>query len=164
MLKEYFNPSFDYATDVTVVAGEVTSIQMGGIRLVTVEGAADGEYAIWDSTGNTMYASYNEPDIIITAPPGTYTLKEYFNPAFTYATDVEVAAGEVTNVFMGAIRYHGTLDYDIYSGGELVSSYNVPEAIITAPPGTYVLTEYFNDENVLATNVVVVARQITEVP
>ena len=75
-----------------------------------------------------------------------------------------MAAGELTRVIMGAIRYNGTLAYDIYADGALVSSYNEPELIITAPPGTYVLTEYFDDENVLATNVVVTAGQITDVP
>lgn len=164
VLKEYFNADFDYATNVIVVAGETTTVQMGGIKLVTVEGAADGTYGIYDSSGQTRYASYNDPDIIITAPAGTFTLKEYFNPDFTYASNVEVVAGEVTEVEMGAIRYNGTLAYDIYVGGELVSSFNEPSLIITAPTGTYTLTEYFDDENVLATNVIVTAGAITDVP
>lgn len=164
VLKEYFNPSFDYAREVTVVAGETTTVAMGGIKLVTVSGAADGTYGIYDSAGATAYATYKEPNVIITAPAGTFTLKEYFNPDFTYASDVAVVAGEVTEVPMGAIRYTGTLAYDIYAGGALVSSYNEAGLIITAPAGTYTLTEYFDDENVLANNVVVTVGAITDVP
>jgi hypothetical protein len=163
-LKEYFNANFDYATNVTVVAGETTTVEMGGIRLVTVGGAADGTYGIYDSAGTTVYASYNEPDVIVTAPAGTFTLKEYFNDEFTYASNVRIRAGEVTNVEMGAIRYNGTQAYDIYVGGTLVSSYNDPGAIITAPAGTYTLMKYFDDDTVLATNVVVVAGAVTDAP
>lgn len=164
VLKEYFNGDFEFARDVVVVAGEVTTVEMGGIKLVTVAGASDGAYAIYSADGTTVYATYNEPNVITTAPAGTFTLKEYFNDAFTYASDVTVQAGEVTTVEMGAIRYNGTLAYDIYTGGALVSSYNEPGRIITAPPGTYALTEYFDDEHILATNVVVTAGAITDVP
>lgn len=162
-LKEYFNGDFAYATDVEVTAGETTDVEMGGVTLITVPGASDGTYAIYDSTGGTVYATYNEPNVVITAPAGTFTLKEYFNDDFTYATGIEVRAGEVTSVPMGAIRYSGVLDYDIYADGQLLSSYNERDLIITAPPGTYMLTEYFDDENVLAT-IVVVAGAVTNVP
>lgn len=164
VLKEYFNGSFDYATGVTVVAGETTTVEMGAVELVTVAGAVEGEYAIYDSTGTTVYATYNEPDVIITAPPGTFVLKEYFNDRFTYASNVLVQAGEVTTVTMGAIRYNGTQAYDIYIGGTLVSSYNEPGDIVTAPPGTYTLMKYFDDTTVLALNVVVTAGAITDAP
>ncbi len=163
-LKEYFNEDFTYATEVTVIAGETTTVEMGGIELVTVPGAADGTYGIYDESGAVVYASYNDPDVIITAPEGTFTLKEYFNSDFTYAFDVAVTAGAATTVEMGAIRYNGSLDYDIYVSGQLVSSYNEHGLIITAPAGTYTLTEYFDDENVLATDVVVVAGAVTDVP
>lgn len=163
VLREYFNGNFDYATAVTVEAGATTLVPMGGIKLVTVPGSVEGDYAIYDSTGETVYATYNEPDIIITAPPGTFTLKEYFNDLFTYASDVEVVAGAVTTVEMGAIRYNGALAYDIYLGGTLVSSFNEAGDIVTAPLGTYTLMKYFDDETVLATNVVVTAGNITEV-
>ena len=161
-LKEYFNGYFDYATNVVVVAGETTTVEMGGIKLVTVEGASDGTYAVYDSGGTVTYATYNEPDVIITAPPGTFTLKEYFNDKFTYASNVQVLAGEVTTVPMGAIRYNGSQAYDIYVGGTLVSSYNEAGAVITAPAGTYTLMKYFDDETVLAGNVVVIAGAITD--
>ena len=163
-LKEYFNGDFEYATNVVVVAGETTTVEMGGIKLVTVAGASDGTYAIYDSGGAVAYATYNEPDVIITAPPGTFTLKEYFNDKFTYASNVEVQAGAVTTVTMGAIRYSGSQAYDIYVGGTLVSSYNEAGEVITAPAGTYTLMKYFDDETVLATNVVVTAGTITDAP
>lgn len=163
-LREYFNGDFDYATNVIVVAGETTTVEMGGIKLVTVAGAADGTYGIYDSGGTTVYATYNEPDVIITAPAGTFALKEYFNDKFTYASNVQVQAGQVTTVAMGAIRYNGTQAYDIYAGGTIVSSYNEAGAIITAPAGTYTLTKYFDDETILATSVVVIAGAITDVP
>ena len=102
--------------------------------------------------------------MIITAPPGTFTLKEYFNDKFTYASDVQVEAGEVTDVPMGAIRYNGSQAYDIYVSGTLVSSYNEAGAVITAPAGTYTLMKYFDDETVLANNVVVIAGAITDAP
>ena len=60
-LKEYFNRDFDYATNVAVVAGETTTVEMGGVKLVTVAGASDGTYAIYDSAGIVTYATYNEP-------------------------------------------------------------------------------------------------------
>ena len=163
-LKEYFNGDFDYATNVVVVAGETTTVEMGGIKLVTVAGASDGTYAIYDSGGTVTYATYNDSDVIITAPAGTFTLKEYFNDKFTYASNVQVQAGVVTTVPMGAIRYNGTLAYDIYVAGTIVSSYNEAGAVITAPAGTYTLMKYFDDETVLATNVVVTAGAITDVP
>jgi len=163
-LKEYFNGDFVYATGVTVTAGEVTTVQMGGIELTTVTGAVDGTYGIYDETGEEVFSTYNDPDIIITAPAGTFTLKEYFNDRFTYGSDVQVIAGEVTTVPMGAIRFNGPLAYDIYVGGEIVSSYNDPQVAVTAPAGTYTLTKYFDDDVVLATDVVVTAGAVTDVP
>ncbi len=164
VLREYFNASFDYATNVVVTEGEVTTVEMGAIRLVTVEDAGYGEYAIWSEDGGSVYAAYKSPNELVTAPPGVFTLKQYFNPAFTYASDVVVQAGEVTTVTMGAIRYNGTMDYDIYLDGDLVRSYNVAGTTVTVPPGTYLLTKYFDDETVIATHVVVTAGAVTEVP
>ncbi|MBN1511280.1 MAG: hypothetical protein JXB13_04645 [Phycisphaerae bacterium] len=163
-LKEYFNGDFVYATGVTVTAGEVTTIEMGGIELTTVTGAVDGTYGIYDEAGEEVFSTYNDPDIIVTAPAGTFTLKEYFNDRFTYASDVQVIAGEATTVPMGAIRFNGPLAYDIYVGGEIVSSYNDPQVAVTAPAGTYTLTKYFDEDVVLATDVVVTAGAVTEVP
>ncbi len=77
---------------------------------------------------------------------------------------MQVIAGEVTTVPMGAIRFNGPMAYDIYVGGELVASYNDPEVAVTAPPGTYTLTKYFDEDVVLATDVVVTAGAITDVP
>lgn len=164
VLKEYYNANFDYATSVTVTAGQTTTVAMGGIKLIIVPGATEGTYGIYDSSGTTAYATYNDPNVIITAPPGTFVLKEYFNPDFTYASNVQVTAGAVTEVRMGAIRYNGSMAYDIYSGGERVSSYNDAGAIITAPAGTYTLTKYYDANTVLATGVVVTAGTITDVP
>lgn len=163
-LKEYFNANFTYASNVSVVAGETTEVQMGGIKLVTVANASDGSYAICDETGGTTYANYNDPNVIITAPAGTFVLKEYFNPDWTYASSVVVAAGATTTVTLGAIRYNGSMSYDIYSGGALVSSYNEAGLIISAPAGTYTLTKYFDADTVLATGVVVTAGAVTDVP
>lgn len=162
-LKEYYNGDFTYASDVVVEAGATTTVRMGGIKLIAVEGAVEATYGIYDATGSTCYASYNDPDVIITAPAGTFTLKEYFNADFTYASNVEVEPGSVTEVEMGAIRYGGSQSYDIYVGGALVSSNNDPDTIVTAPAGTYELRKYFDDEVVLATGVVVEAGAVTEV-
>ena len=162
-LKEYFNNDFTYASNVQVTAGALTTVTMGGIKLVTVAGAVEGEYAVYDETGTTVYVTRNDPDVVITAPAGTFTLKEYYNDDFTYASNVVVTAGATTTVTMVAIRYNGTLAYDIYTGGALVSTYNDAGAIVTAPPGTYTLTEYYDDQHVLATSVVVTAGNITDV-
>ncbi|MBN2446247.1 MAG: hypothetical protein JXO22_05960 [Phycisphaerae bacterium] len=163
-LKEYFNAGFSYATSVVVAEGAVTTVEMGGIKLISVPGSVDANYGIYNRAGTITFASYNEPDIIITAPPGVYTLKEYFNAGFTYANNVQVTAGEVTEVEMGAIRYNGPFSYDIYSGGNLVSSYNDAGTIVTAPPGTYLLTKYYDPDTVLAGHVVVTAGAITDAP
>jgi hypothetical protein len=160
-LTEYFNSHFVYAENVLVNAGETTVVTMGAIQLVTVAGAVDGSYDIYNAAGAVNYAQANDPNDLITAPPGTFVLKQYFNGDFTYAADVAVTAGATTVVRMGGIRYHGTDSYDIYVGGHLASPANDPNVIVTAPPGTYTLYKYFTTD-VLVGDVEVTAGAVTE--
>lgn len=164
VLKQYYNDAFEFAAGVTVQAGQTATVGMGAIVLQTLPSSAWGSYDIYDSTGGIMYSSANDPNVRVAAPPGTYVLKQYFNEAFTYATNVVVTSGAVAAVPMGAIRYTGPVAYDIYVGSQNVSHANTPGELITAPPGTYTLYEYFTTDHVLATNVVVTAGHVTTVP
>lgn len=158
-------PGFVYATNVTVTAGSSTPVTMGAIRLQTLPGAVEGEFEIQDATGTLTLSDFEEPNMPVTVPPGTYTLVQNNNPDFVYATDVMVTAGNVTTVTMGAIRYTGATDYEIFdaAGAQVLSDFESPNTNVTVPPGTYVLKEN-NTDNVLVSNVLAVAGQLTVVP
>jgi len=162
-LTQYFNPAFPFAQDVVVEAGKTAVVPLGAILLQTVPGSVLGSYDIYASGGATLLSEANDADVPVAAPPGTYVLRQYFNSDFTYAAGVTARAGEITAVPMGAIRYHGTLSYDLYVNGRLVSAANAPGDIVTAPPGTYSLFEYFT-YHALAEDVNVEAGAVTEVP
>lgn len=162
-LTQYFNADFVYATDVVVTEGNTTTVTLGAVRLVTISGSVDGDFAICSSNGKTVFSSYNHPNLIVTAPAGTFMIKKYFSPNMIYARDVAVTAGQTTDVIMGGLRYNGALYYDIYEDGRLALSYNQPGAIVTIGAGIYTLTEYFNDRNILGT-AVIDAGYVTDYP
>lgn len=166
VLKEYFNDVFDFARDVVVTEGVVTTVSLGAVRLITVEGAEAEIYDIYDASGQTLLDQVNDTGVIRPVPAGTYVITEYFNAPLVFASGVMVEPNALTDVLLGAIRYTGgeTL-YDIYdAGGETVLARpNDAGEIRTLPAGTFLLKPYFED-TVLADDIVVTAGAITTVP
>jgi len=166
VLKEYFNDVFDFARDVVITADMVTTIPLGAVRLITVEGAVAEIYDIYDATGQTLLDRVNDTGVIRPVPAGTYVITEYFNAPLVFASGVVVEPNAQTDVLLGAIRYTGSESlYDIYDGGgeTVLARPNDAGEIRTLPAGTFVLKPYFED-TVLADDVVVTAGAITTVP
>lgn len=165
VLKEYFNDVFDFARDVAVVAGEVTTVVLGAIDLRTAPDA-NATYDIYDASGQTLLDRVNDANVIRAVPPGEYVLKEYFNEGLVFAAGVIVSPGAVAERTLGAIRYGGVENsYDIHGadGQTLLvrpASKGEPRSL---PAGTYVLKAYFTDR-VLAAQVSVATGTTTVVP
>lgn len=165
LLTQYFNEDFVFARNVVVNLGEVTTVALGAIEVTTVTGSEAATYDIYDSDGAALLSRPNDSDRINPVPPGTYTLKEYFDE-FTYVSGLTVVAGEVATFEMGAILYAGAEPtYDIYDANGTTVLVRPASAAETRPmpPGTYVLKDYFAD-TVLAEGVVVEAGESTTVP
>lgn len=165
VLREYFHDDFDFARDVAVVAGEVTTIALGAINLHAVSGAATTTYDIFDASGQTLLDQVNDTDVIRAVPAGEYVLKEYFNDALIYAAGVVVSAGAVAERSLGAIHYTGgETNFDIYAaeGATLLVRPASKGDVRSVPAGDYVLKDYFAD-TVLAA-VKVAAGATTEAP
>ncbi|MEP0841664.1 MAG: hypothetical protein HRF43_03005 [Phycisphaerae bacterium] len=168
VLTQAGNPAFVFASAVAVEADRLTVVAVGAIRLVLVEGATRGWFDLYDASGRAVLSQANEPDLPVTAPAGTYVLKQSFNEAFTFAESVAVQAGATTTVRLGAVRLETVAgaaggQFDIYGpdGTVLLAEANEPDVPVAVPPGTYVLKRYFNDRLVLAAGVTVAAGQST---
>lgn len=150
-LTDYFNAVFVLAPEVVVVAGQVTTVPMGGLRVTTIAGSAPATYDIYSGENDTLLERPNDSDVIVAVPPGTYRLRKYFNDAFVYG-EVTVAAGSVTAVPMGAFKLitpdgADEASYDVYTadGQTLLSRPNDDNTVVPLPPGEYRIMEYFSD-------------------
>lgn len=165
-IRDYFNDAFIYSEGVTVIAGQVTTVPLGAIHVISVDGEGRAPYDVYDESGQNLLDRPSPSDELRPVPPGTYVLREYFNEAFDYANGLVVRADEVTELRLGAIVYNGAeANYDIYdaSGNTLLARPSSRGDTRHVPAGTYVLKDYFAD-TVLAAGVVVEAGAITTVP
>lgn len=165
-IRDYFNESFVYAEGVAVSAGEVSTIPLGAIHVISVNGDGRASYDVYDESGQNLLDRPSSSDELRPAPAGTYVLREYFNEAFDYANGLVVRPNEVTVLRLGAIVYGGAEpSYDIYdaSGTTLLARPSSRGDTRHVPAGTYVLKDYFAD-TVLAVDVVVSEGAVTNVP
>jgi hypothetical protein len=166
LLKEYFNDDFDFSRGVVVIPGQVTTIALGAINLMTAAGAEAETYDIFDETGTMLLDRVNDTDHIRNVPAGAYVLKEYFNESLVFAADVTVVADAITSIQLGAVRYTGGESiYDLYdgSGTMLLARPNDRNVARSVPAGVYVLKDYFGDD-ILAADVAVTTGAITDAP
>jgi hypothetical protein len=165
-LAAYFNAPLVYANNVTVVAGQVTTVTLGAFELTQGQDWSKPSYDVFAEDTTTLLSRPESANTLVPLPAGTYVIRDYFNDRFTYASGAQVSAGQVTTFNMGAILYTGSeAKYDLYdaSGTMLLEQPGSRDERLPVPPGTYVLKDYFSDD-VLATNVVVTAGQVTTVP
>lgn len=167
VLRRYFSDAFVFATGVTVVAGAVTEVPFGAVNVVTVAGSNEATYDIWDAAGTTVLARAQSDNTILPLPPGTYVLKEYFNDGFVWASSVQVIAGQVTTISLGAFELRMGADwdspsYDVYAadGVTLLSRPKSANQLVPLPAGAYAIFDYFN-EAFPYSNVTVAAGQVT---
>lgn len=167
VLKRYFSDSFVFATGVTVVAGGVTEVPFGAVNVVTVAGSNEATYDIWDAAGTTLLTRAQSDNTILPLPPGSYVLKEYFNDSFVWASSVQVIAGQVTTVSLGAFELRMGADwespsYDVYAadGVTLLSRPKSANQLVPLPAASYAIFDYFNGAFRYA-NVTVAAGQVT---
>jgi hypothetical protein len=166
VLKRYFNEAFVWASEVVVVAGEVTTITMGAFELKHGADWIDPFYDVYAADGTTLLHRAYSANERVPLPAGTFTIFAYFNETFAYARDVVIQPGQTTTFEMGAIQYNGSeSNYDIYdaSGTVLLDRPTSRGEKRPVPPGTYVLKDYFSDD-VLAAGVTVTAGAVTTVP
>ena len=168
VLTEYFNDEFVYANAVMVNAGQTTTIELGAVDVVTAPGSQEATYDIYDSTGTAVLTDAESSDTIRPLPAGTYVIKRYSNPDFTYAEDVIVSAGQVTTISMGAFELVTGVDwsdssYDVYAadGMSLLSRPESVNKLVPLPPGSYAIKAYFNDAFVYTSSTQVSAGQTT---
>ena len=136
-----------FANSVTVKPKETTTVALGAIRLVPMEGAANGVYAIWDATGEKRLREHNEPGSVLSAGPGKYRLTD--QSSYTpYAKEVEVKPGAITEVKIGAIKLMpvegaGLAVYQIHdqTGEKRLREHNEPGVAASAGPGNYRLSD-----------------------
>ncbi len=166
VLTAYFNAPLVYADNVVVTAGQVTTVTLGAVELTMGEDWSSLFYDVYAADGTTLLSRPESANELAPLPAGTYVIKDYFNELFTYASGVQVTAGQTTTFAMGAILYTGSeANYDLYdaSGNQLLVRPGSQNEALPAPPGSYVLKDYFSDD-VLATAVTVTAGQVTTVP
>ncbi len=152
VLTDYFNPDFVLAANVVVVAGQVTTVPLGGIRVATIAGSEGATFDIYSAASDALLQRPNDSDVVIPVPPGVFRLRKYFNDAFVYGDAVTVVAGEVTVVPMGAFNLitppgSDEASYDVYTadGQTVLSRPNSDNTVVPLPPGDYRIVEYFNE-------------------
>lgn len=153
VLKEYFNDDFVYAADVKVVKGAVTDLAFGALNVTTVPGSIEATFDIWDAAGTKLLSRAKSDNTVRPLPPGVYVIKEYFNDDFTWASGVQINAGAVTTVPLGAFRLNlgddwGNPSYDVYAadGVTLLSRPKSANELVPLPAGSFVIYDYFNDQ------------------
>ncbi len=165
VLRQYFTPTFTWADPLEVREGQTTRVNLGAIEIVTVPGAVTRSWDLWTADGDSMLSQANPTDEPVVSPSGTFTVKEYFTPAFVWSAAVMVLPGRVTRVELGGLEWRGGQGrYDLYdgSGGQrLIQAYE-PDLVYPVPVGTYTLKRYFTD-SILAQGVAVGAGQVTVV-
>lgn len=167
VLKRYFSDAFVFATGVTVVAGRVTEVPFGAINVVTVAGSNEATYDIWDAAGTSVLTRAESDNTILPVPPGTYVLKAYFNDGFVWASNVQVIAGDVVTITLGAFELRMGADwespsYDVYAadGVTLLARPRSANELVPLPAGPYAIFDYFNGAFRFA-DVTVAAGQVT---
>ena len=148
-LYRWGNKDFRYAAQVVVQAGKVAVVPMGAIELRLVSNDTTGDrFDIYDVAGTKRYSSAEAGNTLITVPPGTYTLYRWGNTDLRYASQVVVQEKNVTVVRMGAIQYTGTARFDIYdaTGTTRYSSAEQNNAVVSVPPGDYLLKQWGSDK------------------
>lgn len=163
VIRRYFR-EFVFASNVQIVAGRVTTIPLGALKVTADAAWKNSNYDVYSADGATLFLQPEGANEVVPLPAGSYALFDYFNEGFRYGS-VEIKAGEITTFAMGAIQYNGSeSSYDIYdaSGTMLLERPASRGEARAVPPGTYVLKDYFSDV-VLAAGVVVSARAVTTV-
>jgi len=142
-----------------------------GLIVETVAGSATASLDVYDAATNARVLQAESTDELIELDPGEYTVTEYFNESFVIAPLVQVTAGQVTRVRLGAVTVSTVsgsegVTYDIYdaTGETLLDQVNDSDLIRAVPAGTYVLKEYFNDAFDIARDVVVTEGAVTTIP
>lgn len=150
-LTRYFTSSFAYADNLHVQPNATRTVALGALRVITVPGTSDGEFDIYDAAGVQRLSAANDVNVPLAAPAGTYLLTQYFNRGFVYAHAVTVAAGQTTDLRLGALRVQSVSDagevrFDIRdaSSGARLSAGNAADRLVAAPAGTFRLTAYNN--------------------
>ena len=153
VLKDYFSDVFVFATGVTVVSSAITEVAFGAINVVTVSGSNEATFDIWDAAGTTLLMQAESDNTILPLPPGTYVIKEYFNADFVWASNVQVVAGQVTTIPLGAFQLKMGADaanpsFDVYAadGLTLLSRPKTANELVPLPAGAYAIFDYFNDQ------------------
>ncbi|MBL8879741.1 MAG: hypothetical protein JNG88_11535 [Phycisphaerales bacterium] len=167
LLTRYFNTDFVYAVDVKVVAGAVTEVAFGALNVTTVADSDEATFDIWDAAGAKVLTRAQSDNTILPLPPGTYVIREYFNDVFSWAVNVQIVAGQVTTIPLGAFYLKSNEDwananYDVYAadGATLLSRPKGINRQIPLPAGSFVMVDYFNDAFPFA-NVQVAAGAVT---
>jgi hypothetical protein len=166
-LTAYFNEAFIYANDVEVVAGQVTTVTLGGILLTTIEGSEGAVFDIFSNEADELLQRPNDSDGIVAVPAGVYRVREYFDPEFIYVEDLAVAAGEVTTFPLGAftlVAPDGSREatFDILSADAMtvLQRANDDNRVRAMPPGDFRIQDYFNELLPFA-DVTIVAGRLT---
>jgi len=164
-IKEYYNDRFVFARDVQVEPGRTVEIDLGAIRVTTPEGTEKGSWDLFTAAGAERIDQANDIGAVIPVPPGTFVVKEYANDLFVWGCGVQVAAGVVSELPLGAIRVQipagEKLSWDLWSGETKIDQASSAGVAVPTPPGTFTVKRYASDE-VLAAGVTVVAGEITD--
>ena len=139
-----------------------------GILVVVPEGAFEGAWELWKD--EKRIDDYEDTGVLFPAEPGVYTVKEYSNPQFIWASGVPVETGKTTRVQLGALEVvtpagivAENLDLWDETGDERLHTPYETDQVIPVPAGSYTVTKYFTQEFVWKSPVVVEAGHITPV-
>ena len=142
----------------------------GSLLLDAPADAVHTSFDIFDAASGRLITRASAARTAVYLAPGAYRLTRYFTSSFIYADNLDVRASETTSVALGALRVvtvPETADgeFDLYdeTGVKRYSAANDVNVPIAAPPGTYLLTQYFNRGFVYAAAVTVAAGQTIDV-
>ncbi len=137
-----------------------------GLEVDAVAGATHSEYDVY--AGEVRVAELLPANEVVALATGHYSITRHSEAAAIWSSDVEIADGRVTHLAMGAIRVQvvpGAVDglFSTWSAdGRKLIDRDEPDAIVTAPAGSFRITSMLEPEFVWAQGLVVIPGQIAE--
>ncbi len=137
-----------------------------GLEVDTVAGATHSEFDVY--AGEVGVAELLPANEVVALAPGHYSIRRHSESAAIWSSDVEVTDGHVTHLAMGAIRVQrvpGAVasPFSTWTAdGRKIIDRDEPDAMVTAPAGSFRITAMLEPEFVWAQHLVVTAGQTTE--
>lgn len=119
-------------------------VMVAGLQVTAPVGASNANYLITSSTASNVLADSLRFNSVIALPVGDYRVTEQgADPAIVFATSARVAAGAVTTIALGAIRYNGQEDVDILpqDGTVAIATNRHPRMVVAVLPGVYMIRD-----------------------